>query len=119
MADFDQAGARLVAIGNGTPTMAKDFVDRFGIGFDVFTDPDRETYARAGMKRKLGLGLSTMKGALRALKEGHVQGRTQGDPFQQGGVVVVKPDGSTPFHHVDDQAGEDVDLDAILAAARP
>ena len=58
-------------------------------------DPRRRTYRHLGFKRGPGstlLSLATMKHALRAWRKGFRQGATQGDPWQQGGVLVAGGD---------------------------
>ena len=85
--EIETMGAKAVVIGCGTALMAEDFVESFGVDVPVYTDPSREVFLLAGMKRKFGLGLATVGGAIRAAKAGARQGKTQGDPWQQGGVL--------------------------------
>lgn len=112
------AGASVLAVGNGTAPMAADFVERFGITFPVFTDPSRETYRIAGMERRLGIGLKTVANGWRALRSGHLQGLTRGDPLQQGGVVVIAPEQGVLFFHSEGAPGEHAPIDDVLAALR-
>lgn len=116
--ELQALGAQVIAIGNGTAPMASDFVERFGVGFDVYTDPRRETYEAAGFVRKLRITTSGLKAAFRALKGGHIQGRTRGDPMQQGGVLVLAADGSQLFFHVDSEAGDHASVDDVVGAIR-
>ncbi|MEM6790480.1 MAG: AhpC/TSA family protein [Myxococcota bacterium] len=113
-AAFEAAGARLVAVGNGTAAMARDFVEKFGIGFDVVTAPDLEAYRKAGLQRGLNLGLDTFKAGFRALKRGHLQGATKGDALQQGGVLIVGPGDTLHFAHADTGPGDHVEPQAAL-----
>jgi hypothetical protein len=108
----------VVAVGNGTAPMAKDFVEQFAVSYPVFTDPSREVFRLAGMRRTLGLGLKTLGRGLRAMKGGFRQGRTQGDAWQQGGVLGVAPDGQVWFEHIDGSAGDHADVGAVLGALR-
>lgn len=108
----------MVAIGNGTPLMARDFIERFAIAFEVFTDPSREAFALAGMRRTFGLGLKTLGHGLRAWRGGFRQGKTQGDPWQQGGVLGIDRDGTIFFEHADEGAGDHADVQSVLAAVR-
>ena len=105
-------------MGNGTATMAQDFVERFGIGFAVFTDPSREVFRLAGMRRNFGLGLKTLGRGLRAFKGGFRQGRTQGDAWQQGGILGVAPGDVLWFQHADGGAGDHADIDEVLDSLR-
>lgn len=86
--------------------MAQDFVETFAVPFPVFTDPSRSSYRLAGLKRSLGLGIASIGHARRAMSAGHRQGRTQGDPWQQGGILIVDTDGRTVWRHVDGTAGD-------------
>lgn len=116
LGDFKARGVQIVAIGNGTAPMARDFVDNFKVQFDVYTDPSRLTYAAAGMHHRIGLGAKTLRGAWRALRSGHLQGRTKGDPWQQGGVLALDGDAHVLFSHVDEAAGDNAPVDTVLAA---
>lgn len=98
--------------------MAKDFVDQFGISFPVYTDPSREVFRLAGMRRTFGIGIKTFGRGLRAMKGGFRQGRTQGDAWQQGGVLGVSAGGAVWFEHIDGSAGDHADVGAVLEALR-
>lgn len=115
---FEALGVKVVGVGNGTAPMASDFIAQFAITYDVYTDPSREVFRLAGMRHKLGLGLRSLGRAARAMARGNMQGKTQGDPFQQGGILAVDPDGAVWFEHADEAAGAHVDVDVVLAAAR-
>lgn len=110
----------MAVIGNGTPLMAQDFAERFHVQVPLFTDPSRRSYEAAGWRRPMGsalLGLgTTLKASVRAMKGGFRQGKTQGDAFQLGGVLVVGTDGEVHFEHSDKAAGDHADIDAVLAA---
>lgn len=118
LADIEALGAKVVAIGNGTAPMASDFVERFDVRFAVFTDPSRRSYEAAGMTRKFKVTGSGLKSAFRALSSGHIQGRTRGDPWQQGGVIVLGGDGQVLFKHADTEAGDHANVDDILSSLR-
>lgn len=110
----------MAVIGNGTPVMAQDFAEKFGVGVPLYTDPSRKSYELAGWRRPLGsavLGMGTMlKAGARAMKGGFRQGKTQGDAFQIGGVLVVEPSGAVLFEHADKAAGDHAAIDDILAS---
>ena len=115
----------MVAIGNGTALMAQDFIETFGVRFEVFTDPSRKSYQLAGMQRKLGIGLRTIGRSIRAMRAGFRQGKTQGDPWQQGGVLGIAPADDAAaaraeiwYEHVDDGAGDNVEPQTVLLALR-
>ena len=108
-----QIGVDAVVIGNGTPLMAADFAETLDLELPLFTDPSRRTYALAGMKRNFGLNLNSVGHALRSMRGGHRQGAVAGDPWQQGGLIVVDPDGTVIEHHQDRDAGTYIDLNAL------
>lgn len=119
-ADVEGRGATMAVIGNGTALMARDFAESFNVQVPLFTDPSRKSYEVAGWRRPLGsavLGLgTTLKAGLRAMKGGFRQGRTQGDAFQLGGVLVIDPQGSVLFEHTDRAAGDHAEIGSILGA---
>jgi hypothetical protein len=119
-ADLDAAGARLVFVGSGTPAMAADFARTHGGVHRVFADPQRRTFAAAGMKRSLGASLHwrLLPNVWRALRAGHRQRKVQGDAWQQGGVLVVDAAGRALHRRADHAAGDPLDLDAVIGAAR-
>lgn len=118
--ELKRAGVKLFFIGNGTATMAKDFHQFMEIPeLPVWTDPKRQTYAHLGFKRGW---LSVLDGAvfkygLRAMQAGFRQGRTQGDPVQQGGVLVVKRGGAVVYGYASAQAGDHPPIDEVIAKA--
>lgn len=121
------AGATVAFIGVGAPWMAQGFDEEFkltGEGAQVLTDPSRESFRAAGMKHGIWrtMGPGTWVGAVRAFLSGSRQGKTQGDPWQQGGAVIVDRSGEIRFRHVNQHAADNVavsELEAALAKARP
>ena len=87
----------------------------------MVTDPSLEAYHRAGMKRGMlrTIGPKSMLSAVRALGDGHRQKKTAGDPWQQGGVVVVSSldrGGRELMHHAASAAGDPTDFQKIVRA---
>jgi hypothetical protein len=105
---FKSAGADLVVIGNGKPHWIAGFRDDTDYRGELYTDPSLDSYRLAGMKRGLFRWLNPLAGAyaVRALFRGQMQTRTKGDPHQQGGVLVIRSDGTVIFRHVDSVAGD-------------
>jgi hypothetical protein len=54
---------------------------------------------------------------LRALRGGFRQGAIRGDPYQLGGVLVVRRSGELVFRHVAEDAGDHPDLGEVVRAA--
>jgi peroxiredoxin len=119
-AEFDQAGGRLVLIGQATPRQAAHFRRRQGIQLPVLADEERVSYAAAGAKSAGVLGLYhpkvVAKGAVTGIKEKTVQGRTVGDANQLGGALVIDTDGRVTWSHMSTDAGDNATPEEILAA---
>ncbi|MBM4383575.1 MAG: SDR family NAD(P)-dependent oxidoreductase [Deltaproteobacteria bacterium] len=117
------AGGDLAIIGNGTAEFARAFREDIGLPDDVvlLVDPGLRSYRAAGMRRGRSELLSPRlaTNALRALRGGYRQGAVQGDPFQLGGVLVVRQDGSLTLRHVSREAGDHAATEDILAALAP
>lgn len=116
--EIERRGARVAAVGNGGPHFARAFVQERGVTFPVYVDPERVTYQAAGLKRGVAatLRLGTLKRGLRAVAGGHLQGSTQGDPWQQGGVFIIGPGEKMYLAFISEQTGQHPPIDDILAA---
>jgi len=113
-------GAELVIVGNGAPHFAAAFREDFQIDGPLLVDPELRAYRAAGLRRGRVELLSPRVplNALRALRSGSRQssGEVQGDPWQLGGVFVIRPDGATTYRHVSREAGDHPPVDEILAS---
>jgi hypothetical protein len=111
-------GAELIVVGNGRPEHAADFREAHDLRFPLFVDPELRAYAAAGLKRGIlrTLGPATICAGLRAFRSGFRQGWTQGDPWQEGGVFVIRPGGAVAFAHVSETAGDHPDPRDVIAA---
>lgn len=113
--------ANVAFIGVGAPYMAQGFDEEFHIsaaGAKVLTDPSRRTFDAAGMKRGVWRTLAPRNwpASLRTLLRGNVQKGTRGDPWQQGGALVVKAGGEIAYRHVDERPADQVNFDALSRA---
>ena len=115
--DLAAAAARLVFVGTGTPAMAADFARQHAGPHPVLSDVARRAFQAAGMRRtwRSTLHWRLVANAWRALRRGHRQGRVQGDPWQQGGVLVFAADGQILHQQYDAVGGDEIDLDAVVA----
>jgi len=120
--EFEEAGGRLVLIGQATPRHAAHFRRRQGIQVPVLADEERISYNAAGAKVAGMLDLwhpkVVAKGAVIGVRERAVQGRTIGDANQLGGAMVIRPDGKVAWSHMSTDAGDNASPDEILAALR-
>ena len=119
---FERAGARLVAIGQGTPAQAAHFREQHKLDLPIYVDEGRESYKAAGTKigtfdELLGPRV-VAKGAATAAKTGVVQGKTVGHPAQLGGVLVVLPGDDIVYSHLANDAGDNPPNSEVLAAVR-
>jgi hypothetical protein len=109
-------------IGSGTPAMAKDFAQHMGLPPDlpVLTDRAREAYRLLGFKRSIWSTFTpgALLNSIRAMRKGFRQGRIQGDPFQQGGTLIVAPSGEILFRYQSKEPGDHAAPDRLIAALR-
>ena len=121
--EFEEAGARLAVIGQGTPRHAEHFIEEYGLdGMQVLVDPDRKTYKVAGAKiatvDELWHPRIVARGAKLTATDRLVQGRTQGHGAQLGGVLVVARDGRVVWAHLSEDASDNPPTEEVLEAAR-
>ena len=121
-AQFEEAGGRLVLIGQRMPRDAAQFRRRQGIQLPVLADEERVSYRAAGTKAGSAADLFSpkvvAKGILTSVRERTVQGRTTGDARQLGGALVVAPDGRVTWSHMSRDASDNAPPEEILAALR-
>jgi len=112
------AGGELVVIGSGTPNFIAGFRDTTKYQGPLYVDPQLASYQAAGLKRGLLRTLNplTIAMGVRAITRGNFQGRTQGDNYQQGGVLIVMPPGRIVYEHVSDVAGDNAPAREVVAA---
>jgi peroxiredoxin len=112
------AGAELFVIGNGSVAEARDFQHDHQLPVQLLTDPTRQAYCALDMRSGLGTVLrpSVLARSLQALRAGFRQSTVAGDPLQQGGVVIVGPDGVERYRYISRSAGDHPDPEAILAS---
>ena len=117
---FEQAGANLVLIGQGTPRQAAHFRRRQGIQVPVLADEERVSYEAAGAKSAGVFDLwhpkVVAKGAVTGVREKTIQTRTIGDANQLGGALVIAPDGKVIWSHMSEDASDNASPEEILAA---
>ena len=112
------AGADLCVIGSGTPDMARAFEKEYAEGITIFVDQGLKSFKAAGFKRSVMASIGPMAAVkvFRALARGHLPGRRQGDPWQQGGVLVVAPPGDLAYSYANDDSGDHAPIEEVLGA---
>ncbi len=115
-AEFQNKGLRLVVIGNGDSYFIKTFREDTGFQGEIYTDPSRQSYTILQFKKGIrsSVRLKTLTTGLKAIMEGHSQKSVQGDPWQQGGVIVITPGQSISFFYANQEAGDYVEVETIL-----
>jgi peroxiredoxin len=120
--EIEQAGVRLVLIGQATPRHAAHFRRRQGLELPVLADEKRASYKAAGAKiatfgELLGPRV-VAKGIVTSARTGAVQGRTIGHPAQLGGTMLIRQDGTIAWAHMAKDASDNAGVAEILDAAR-
>lgn len=112
------AGAELIVIGNGAPHFIAGFREITHFAGPIYTDPSLHVFEVAELKRGLikSLNLKSVAPTLKALKNGFRQGSTQGDPWQQGGVLIIAPPGDILWQHASERPGDNATPAQVLAA---
>ncbi len=112
------AGVDLVVIGNGAPNFIAGFREQTGYHGALYTDPTLAVFRAAQLKRGIAKTFDprALGKTIAAFRSGHRQGRTQGDAWQQGGVLVVATDGRVLWHHASERPGDNATVAQIVAA---
>ncbi len=118
--ELDALGVNLVFIGSGLPAMADAFIEEQHLHNPVWTDPKRASYRFLGFKRgwRSLLNPAVLVYGLKTLAAGFRQRRTQGDPVQQGGVLVVKRGGELVYAYASATAGDHPKVETVLEQAK-
>jgi hypothetical protein len=113
-------GAEVYVIGNGAPHYFEGFRELTGWRGPIYTDPSLAIYRAAGLRRGITKNFHprTYGPTLRAWGSGGRQGCTQGDQWQQGGLLVILPGGEVRWHHVSRWPGDNASTAQILDALR-
>lgn len=117
-ATLSAAGADVVAIGNGQVEDARAFAAEQHLPFRLLTDPTGESYCAVELQRGVASSLNpaVLGRGLRALWAGFRQTKIVGDPLQQGGALVIAPDGREVYRHASASAGDHPSTSALLRA---
>jgi dehydrogenase/reductase SDR family protein 12 len=119
--EIRRRGAELVIIGNGAEHFAAAFREDFDLDCPILVDPALQAYRAAGLRRGRVEVLSPrlLFNAVRAFQSGARQTSVQGDPWQLGGVFVIRPNGDLTYQYVSREAGDHPSPEAILESLSP
>lgn len=112
------AGAELIVIGNGAPHFIAGFREITGYAGPIYTDPSLAAYEAAHLERGVTKVLNprALMPTLKAFARGGKQGLTQGDTWQQGGVLVIAPSGEIVWQHTSKRPGDNARASEIVGA---
>ena len=117
MKTLKDAGIGVAVIGSGAPNFARGFKERLEFDAPIFSDEKLASYSALEMHR----GAKTMLHPGLILKAAAVfkyrQRKTMGDNTQQGGVIVVRPDGEMVFKFLSRFPGDHAKNEDVVAAA--
>jgi len=110
-----------VIVGNGAANFAAAFREDFDLDCPILLDPELRAYRASGLRRGRVELLSPRVplNALRALRAGSRQTGIEGDPWQLGGVFVIRSDGELMYRYVSSEAGDHPPTNEILEALEP
>jgi peroxiredoxin len=119
-AEVENAGAKLIFVGNGPAWAINGFKEDLKIPASVYTDPTLEIFKAAAFKRGkwTTLGPRSIVNGIKLMLRGHRQKKLTGDPWQQGGVVVVNKSGHVVYTHADQSTGNSAPWPNVLASLK-
>ena len=115
------AGAEVVAIGTGNPSMASGFVEDYRIPFPVLIDDDASAAKAATIGRMSFFGMFTpasYPGTIRAWRAGHRIGGSGKRVTQLAASFVVGPGPRLHYEHRNRHGADHPPLAEVLAALR-
>lgn len=116
--EIEARGASLVIIGNGSAEFARAFRADLDLRGTILIDPDLVSYRAAGLRRGRAEILSPRlwTNAARAFQAGYRQNSVEGDPWQLGGIFVIRPGGDLLYQYRSREAGDHPDPADILSS---
>ncbi len=111
---------RIAAIGFEPPEVLRRYRDRLGLEVELYTDPERATYAAFGFARgsvaRVWLDPRVWARYADLLRRGRRIERIGSDTLQLGGDVVVAADGRVRWIHRSTGPGDRPSFAAVRAA---
>jgi hypothetical protein len=109
---YEQNGAKIVFIGNGSAQYIKFFKEDLNIlDATIYTDPNLRTFQAIGFRRGffISMGPKALISGFKAskgVKQGESFNRKSGDLWQLGGVLVVRTNGTVAYHYISQILGD-------------
>ena len=119
--DFNQAGGRIVAVGQGTAAETAAFASDLELPYTVLGDPDRDGYRAYGLSEGGAaqfLSLATLKGYWRAFRSGAGMTKPVGNVRQLPGAFVIDATGIVQYSHPGSHAADTPGVEELLAKMR-
>jgi peroxiredoxin len=115
------AGAEVVAIGTGNPSVARAFVEDYRIPYPVLVDADARAARIAAIERVPFWQLfhpASYAGTRRAWRAGHRIGASGKRVDQLGATFVLGPGPALCYEHRDAHSADHAPLAEVLASLR-
>ena len=116
-----ELGIRVLVVTFENQTAAAEYVSDTGMGWPILVDERRELYRAYGLQRAKWFHLVGPRTLFAYIKEafrGIFPRWSVADTTQQGGDVLIDPNGVVRFHHVGAGSGYRPTVAQILAARR-
>lgn len=116
---FVDAGGTVVAVGQGTPKHAADFVAELNLPYPVLADPARRAYATYDLMEgdaKAFLNGETGRAIVRALVGGAGGGRVVGNVRQLPGAFLIDGSGTVRYARPGRHASDTPSSEELLIA---
>jgi peroxiredoxin len=120
---LSKAGVAVAAVGTGDAAVAGEFKTKYGLKFPVLVDDELLSYRAVQVKKSSQLNWVNPKvltASVRALSSGAISGI--GSPMGKhteflGATHVIRPDGNVPFAWINDDFGDNSDVDEVVEVA--
>lgn len=117
---YQSTGAKIIFIGNGQPNFIKGFKDELNIkDAEIYTDPSLEIFKAAGFKKGFlaVIGPSALINQIKPMVNGfhHSPNKNNGNIWQLGGILVMKPNGQVAYHYISQITGDYPPENDVLA----
>ena len=127
LAEFEQRGAQVIAVGQGTGAEAAAAARRHRITYPVLGDPGHQSYRTLGLGRTGWWGLTfapfleDLRGSWENLRRADLAAsrNPRSDVRRLGGALVVDAAGRIRFLHRSQTTTDVPKTDALLAALEP